>query len=397
MSNLKWLLLPDVSSFIQSNLDLDVKKLMLNPPSNLKGNIAAIADQILSRQKIKQKLPDWYANMDLVMPPPISTEQSSSTATAKYKANLLKGERLIDLTGGMGIDTLTLSANFHEVTYVEQNEVLCETFKHNASILSEKTITIFNDQAEDYLKTFKGWADFFIDPARRDENQKKVFHFENCTPNVLEMLPVFRQSANAVLIKAAPMIDITLGISQLQHVKEVHVVSLRNEVKEVLFLLDFQHMKPAKIIAVNLESEHPIFEFTIADEKNQDVSTGDTQQFLYDPNSSIMKAGAFKSIAYRYGLKKLSANTHLYTSQSLVENFPGRVFEVIHRDTTKKELKKILIDSKANVISKNYPIKADMLRQQLGLKDGGDWFIIGLRDNSNKTSLVICKRALNYE
>jgi hypothetical protein len=374
-----------------------VKKLMLNPPSNLKGNIAAIADQILSRQKIKQKLPDWYANMDLVMPPPISTEQSSSTATAKYKANLLKGERLIDLTGGMGIDTLTLSANFHEVTYVEQNLVLCETFKHNASIFSENSITIFNGQAEDYLKTFKGRADFFIDPARRDENQKKVFHFENCTPNVLEMLPVFRQSANAVLIKAAPMIDITLGISQLQYVKEVHVVSLKNEVKEILFLLDFQHMQPTKIVAVNLESEHSAFEFTIADEKNQDVSTGDTQQFLYDPNSSIMKAGAFKSIAHRYGLKKLSANTHLYTSQSLVENFPGRVFEVIHRDTTKKELKKILIDSKANVICKNYPIKADALKQQLGLKDGGDWFIIGLRDNSNKTSLVICKRALKYE
>ncbi len=370
---------------------------MLNPPSNLKANIAAIADQILSRQKIKQKLPDWYANMDLVMPSPISTEQSSSKATAKYKAELLKGDRLVDLTGGMGIDTLTLAANFQEVTYVEQNEILCETFKHNASILSERQIDIFNGQAEDYLKIFEGQADFFIDPARRDENQKKVFHFGNCTPNVLEMLYVFRQSANAVMIKAAPMIDITLGISQLQYVKEVHVVSLRNEVKEVLFLLDFHYMQPAKITAVNLESEHPKFEFTLPDEKVEAVTYGDTQQYLYDPNSSIMKAGAFKSITHRFGLKKIAPNTHLYTSQTLVENFPGRLFEVIHKNITKKELKKILIDGKANVICKNYPIKADALKLQLGLKDGGNWFIIGISDKSNKTSLILCKRALNYE
>ncbi|MFT7197954.1 MAG: hypothetical protein ACI83W_002329 [Marinoscillum sp.] len=391
MSNLEWLQLPDVSSFIHSNLHVDVKKLMLNPPNNLKANIAVIADQILARQKIKQKLPDWYANMDLIMPPPISTEQSSSLATAKYKADLLKGERLVDLTGGMGIDTLTLAANFQEVTYVEQNELLCETFKHNASILSERHIAIFNGLSEDYLKTFEGQADFFIDPARRDENQKKVFHFENCTPNVLEMLPVFRQSANAVLIKAAPMIDITLGILQLQYVKEVHVVSLKSEVKEILFLLDFQHIQPAKIIAVNLESEHSAFEFTLADEKDQAVIYGDTEQYLYDPNSSIMKAGAFKSIANRYDLKKFAPNTHLYTSQTLVENFPGRVFEVIYRNVTKKELKKILIDGKANVICKNYPIKADALKQQLGLKDGGDWFVLGFRDSKDKSQISLAK------
>jgi hypothetical protein len=381
---------PEIRKFIQDNLQSDTNSLLLNPPSEFKEHITLIVDQIISRRKAKTKLPDWFANQDLIMPPPLSLEQCSSKSTAVYKQQFLSGEHLIDLTGGMGIDTIALSENFNFTTYVEQNDWICDVFEFNAKQLG-KNIESLNRNADGVLAELETKAHIFIDPARRDENKKQVFHFENCSPNLIELLPLLRQKADKVLVKAAPMIDISLGIQQLKFVSEVHVVSVKNEVKEVLFFLEFRNTIEPKITCVNLETNQPKFTFYISQEKEASATIGAARKYLYDPNASILKAGAFKSVANTYNLIKLGINTHLYSSDDYIENFPGRIFEVVKADCSKKDISQLITDGKANIITKNYPMKPEELKKKFKIKDGGDWFLFGYRDVKNKANLTLSR------
>ncbi|MEP4535072.1 MAG: hypothetical protein ABJ004_18395 [Cyclobacteriaceae bacterium] len=376
-------------TFVKENEKSDVNQLLLRKaPEGVDLKLAA--DQILSRRKAKDKLPSWYTRENVILPPPLSIEQSSSERTAEYKKSVLKGEHLVDLTGGMGVDLLTLGAQFAKATHVEMDEWLSTVFDHNSKLLSQTSPEVVNQKAEDFLESFVGKATFFIDPARRDTHKKKVFLFEDCSPNVIELMPQFQEKAEQVLIKAAPMIDITLGIKQLHFVKEVHVVSLNNECKEVLFLLDFDFEKEPEIHCVNLTSiGDETFSFDMASEKEALVKYDSAQSYLYEPNASIRKAGAFKTIASKYGLSKIAPNTHLYTSQGLIDNFPGRVFEVVG-EVDKKNIKKHFPDSKANVISKNHPLTPEQIKKKFKLKDGGERFLIGFRNEKNGTQLLSC-------
>ena len=392
MSHLEFLSSEEVQHFLLENEDADPQKLLLNPPPQFKNQMTLVVDQIISRRKAKTKLPEWSHQKGVIFPPPLSLEQCSSPETAQYKSLLMSGELLVDLTGGMGVDTLAMCREFEQIVYVEHSEWLCDLFQHNYPQLGNGPIKVVNTSAEDYLNSFQGRGYFFIDPARRDVSKKQVFHFENCEPNVLEMLPLFQAKAERLLIKAAPMIDITLGLKQLQYVHQIHVVSVRNEVKEVLFLLDFKGISEPLIKCVNLRSEHPAFSFTLTGEKELQVVFSSVKKYLYDPNSSILKAGAFKSVADIYAVDKLAPNTHLYTSEQLIEGFPGRGFEVLEPDVRKKEIRKLLPDMKANVVTKNYPLKPEELKKRLKLKDGGDWFVIGYRDLHEVPRIAVSKR-----
>ena len=393
MNSIEILTSPDIVNFIRENESADIQKLLLNPPAEFKQQITFIADQILSRRKAKSKLPNWHDNYDLIMPPPLSLEQCSSPTTGAYKASIFSGNTLVDLTGGMGIDTLYLSDQFQKTHHVEMNEQIYETFQHNLKVLSKPDITAHHSTAEEFISEVESNTSFFIDPARRSEQMSRVFLFEDCSPNVIELLPSFRVKADKVLIKAAPMIDISLAVSQLEQVKEVHIVSVKNEVKEVLFLLDYQTEATDEPIikCVNLETSQPSISFCTSNEKTASSSFSEPQRYLYDPNSSILKAGAFKLIGTQYKLHKIAINTHLYTSESLIDNFPGRVFEIIHSDINKKNIGKAISDGKVNVLTKNYPQKPDELKKKLKLKDGGKFFLIGLRDKNNKPKLLLTK------
>lgn len=381
----------EVVDFIYAHEYTDPQKLLLNPPGQFKAHIKDIVDQIISRGKARTKLPEWYHSEGVIFPPPLSIEQSSSYSTGNYKAQLITGNHLIDLTGGMGIDTLTLSKKFSEAIYVEQSKWLCKVFEHNSKLLSKKHIEVHNTSAEEFLAEYREKATFFIDPARRDEHQKRVFRFEDCSPNVVELLPVFKEKADQVLIKAAPLIDLTLAIDSLQYVSQVHIVAVKNEVKEVLFLLEFDEAREPLVTCVNLETKHPALNFLLSKEKQIHLTFGQLKKYLYDPNTSILKAGAFKTICEYYPLNKIAANTHLYTSEQLINSFPGRTFEVIDAEVNKKTIKKLLPDAKANVLTKNYPLKPEELKKQLKIKDGGEYFIVGFRDLSNKTQLCLVK------
>ncbi|WP_258103099.1 hypothetical protein [Marinoscillum sp. MHG1-6] len=382
---------PVFQDFVIQNEQVDINDLILGKtPESIDAREAA--EQILSRRKAREKLPTWYATSGLVFPPPLSIEQSSSEQTALYKKTILQGQHLIDLTGGMGVDLITLSENFNRATHVEIDPWLSSVFKYNASKLTNSSIQSSNQSAEDFLGGFEGRASFFIDPARRDSDKKKVFLFEDCSPNVVSLLNSFREKAQQVLVKAAPMIDIKLGIQQLKFVKEVHVVSLENECKEVLFLLDFEMEYEPEIHCINLKKGGmESFRFHYQNEKDTEVVYSPLLKYIYEPNASIRKAGAFKAIASHYQLNKVAPNTHLYISEDLNPSFPGRIFEV-QSEVNKRNIKTLFPNQKANVISKNHPLTSEQLKKKLNLKDGGEQFVLAFRDQSNKPQMVVCTR-----
>lgn len=378
----------EVVDYIHEHQNADVSKLVLNPPARFKEHIRSIADQILARQKAAGKLDRWVENQQLIFPPPLSIEQASSGVTAKYKAQLLAGQLLVDLTGGTGIDCLALGERFGNTVYVEKNEALCEVFRHNASVLG-KSMDVQNQTAEAFLSGFVGRATFFLDPARRDQHQKKVVKLEDCSPNVAELIPSLREKASQVLVKLSPLLDITQTLEEVPHVKDLYIVSVKNDCKELLLLFDFAYTGDVQLHAINLESDHEAFTFYLREEEESTSTAAPVGKYLYEANASILKSGAFKLISQRYPVRKVARHTHLYSSDELVSDFPGRAFETIQTNA-KSHLSRY--EGKINVLTRNYPIGAAELKKRFKLKDGGRDFLIGFKDFQNKATLVIAKR-----
>ena len=355
--------------------------------------------QIEGRERTADKLPTFASIPDWWYPVRLSCEQCSSELTARYKASLLsplalgegKEERLLDLTGGYGVDTYFLSEQFTHTDYVEQNEELCRIAAHNFA-LSQKSkverqklsIAIHNTTAEDFLLSSPcgeaGWGLIFLDPARRDSHGSKVFRLEDCTPNVVELLPTLLAHSKRLLIKLSPMLDLTQAVTSLSQVNwDIHIVAIKNEVKEVLLLSG----GTGQIITIDLAQKDQAFVFTREEEQHcgLDIRDGKLANHLYEPNAAILKAGAYKLVAQRFGLHKLDVNTHLYTSRQFIENFPGRVWRI----TEKQNLKQ------ANVLTRNYPLTPEQLKKKLHLRDGGTAFVIGCRV-AGKPTLLYAER-----
>ena len=355
--------------------------------------------QIEGRERTADKLPTFASIPDWWYPVRLSCEQCSSELTARYKASLLsplalgegKEERFLDLTGGYGVDTYFLSEQFIHTDYVEQNEELCRIAAHNFA-LSQKSkverqklsIAIHNTTAEDFLLSSPcgeaGWGLIFLDPARRDSHGSKVFRLEDCTPNVVELLPTLLAHSKRLLIKLSPMLDLTQAVTSLSQVNwDIHIVAIKNEVKEVLLLSG----GTGQITTINLAQKDQAFVFTREEEQHcgLDIRDGKLANYLYEPNAAILKAGAYKLVAQRFGLHKLDVNTHLYTSRQFIENFPGRVWRI----TEKQNLKQ------ANVLTRNYPLTPEQLKKKLHLRDGGTAFVIGCRV-AGKPTLLYAER-----
>ena len=355
--------------------------------------------QIEGRERTADKLPTFASIPDWWYPVRLSCEQCSSELTARYKASLLsplalgegKEERLLDLTGGYGVDTYFLSEQFSHTDYVEQNEELCRIAAHNFA-LSQKSkverqklsIAIHNTTAEDFLLSSPcgeaGWGLIFLDPARRDSHGSKVFRIEDCTPNVEELLPTLLAHSKRLLIKLSPMLDLTQAVTCLSQVNwDIHIVAIKNEVKEVLLLSG----GTGQITTIDLAQKDQAFVFTREEEQHcgLDIRDGKLANYLYEPNAAILKAGAYKLVAQRFGLHKLDVNTHLYTSRQFIENFPGRVWRI----TEKQNLKQ------ANVLTRNYPLTPEQLKKKLHLRDGGTAFVIGCRV-AGKPTLLYAER-----
>lgn len=383
--------------FIESHLKDDVRQLALQKfPDDVDKTL--VLNQIEARQLLSKKVPSWASNPDLLFPRHLSIEQCSSELTAKYKASIIEdGDIFVDLTGGLGIDSYFLSEKFKTSYYVENQKELCDLAEHNFAVLGRK-ITVVNDDSESLLSKNKNIDLVFIDPARRDIYNRKMVSLHDCSPDVVDLQNILLKNAKNVLIKVSPMLDISVITSELQNISEIHIVSVKNECKEALVKIEPGFEGEIKFFCVNLQNDTVIstsFKFKESEEKTASPTFANTvKHYLYEPNASLMKSGAFKLISQRFGIDKLHVNSHLYTSDNLISDFPGRVFEVVGFAAFNKKIKKELLNdvTEASVAIRNFPLSANELRKALNLKEGDKNYVFGTTLIGEKKVVILCKK-----
>jgi 16S rRNA G966 N2-methylase RsmD len=382
-----------LKTFISDHINDDIHQLALNAHKypNIDMNQALV--QIKGRKKIKNKVSSFYENDDIIYPIQLSIEQSSSQTTASYKASLCNGNLLVDLTGGFGVDCYFMSENFETVTYVEKNEELCRIAEHNFSISNRHNINVVNTLSETFLQNTTIKADWiFIDPARRDTRGNKLVMLSDCEPDISALAPLLLSKAENVMVKLSPMLDIHVVIEQLPMISEIHIVSTENECKELLIILNHKPHDSILIKTINFQKNHnQRFDFELQDELNSDcniASDVENSLYLYEANSAVMKAGAFKLIGQKFKIDKLQIHTHLYVSDKLHLDFPGRIFSI--KKIWEKETWKTNADvvKKANISTRNFPTSVDEIRKKLKLSDGGDIYLFACTLSDNKKVII---------
>lgn len=385
--------------FIEEHINDDVRKLALKSIKSNNVDVNAAIVQIAARRIARVKIPKWFNTKGLLYPVHLSMEQCSSQRTAQYKSSFLKGNSFTDLTGGLGIDFSFIAANFKVANYVERNRDLCEIAENNFPLLGLTNFFIHNGDGVEYLESMDSVDLIFIDPARRDGNGGKIVAISDCEPDVAQLEELLVSKAKRVVVKLSPMLDMSMAIKEMKYIFEIHIISVDNECKELLLLLDKQnYSKNPVTYCVNITSDREeIYRFLPEDEKKKEVEYAiNIGSYLYEPNSSIMKAGAYKSIASSFNIKKLNVNSHLYTSEELNSDFPGRVFRVnSYSGFSKKELKEFLKNmDKANITVRNFPASVEELRKRTKLKDGGDNYIFATTLADEKKVLICCEKVI---
>lgn len=403
--------------FIRRHRTNDVRQLALKQPKRTFQNVSDNAtmetvdlpmalQQISGWQTALHKLPEWAAIEGLIYPPHLSMEQCSSEQTARYKATLAgKGHSFVDLTGGLGVDFSYMARGFGHSVYVEQQEELCAIARHNFPLLGLNGNVVCGSSV-DYLAQMDAVDVIYLDPARRDAHGARTFSIADCAPNVLELLPLLLKKAKSIILKLSPMLDWHKAVSDLENVCEIHIISVRNECKELVLVLHRQASICLRLVCVNddtvFECNHSNELVTAlpADRNATNILEFDEMlghgkpAYLYEPNASIMKAGCFDEIGLFYHIYELSANSHLFIGLDEIGDFPGRRFR-IERVTTmnKRELKEALASvERANITVRNFPMSVDALRKKLRLKEGGDTFIFATTDIDSRHLLLICRK-----
>ena len=359
--------------------------------------------QIKGRQMAKHKIPSWHKNDHLLYPTTLSVEQSSSEITAQYKSSLFpKGKRrFADISGGWGVDFYFLSQLFEEAVYVEQNEELCAIAQHNFNALGLKNVTIKNEKSDDFLQQTPTFDVIFADPARRSNTGQKVFKIEDCSPDISQLKTALLEKSNCVMIKYSPMLDISLAVKTLENVREVHIVSVDNECKELLFLLyastlaDQNRELIYHTINLKKNSKTESFSFQPIAERQLEIEfASQLDTYLYEPNASILKAGGFNSVSSAFSVKKLHKSSHLYTSNALTPKFPGRVFKIQNQFApNKKNIRDFLSETKkANIAVRNFPMSVDEIRRKTGLKEGGNVYLFATTLQSEEKVWIFCEK-----
>ncbi|HEX8562136.1 MAG TPA: class I SAM-dependent methyltransferase [Flavobacterium sp.] len=386
---------PQVQQFIINNTGADVSKLALtkNPFPELDWQI--ILGQISARGKAKEKLPSWFLKAGILYPSRISVEQTSSETTAKYKSGLVSGKSLIDLTGGFGVDAYYFSKKIGLVAHCEQDELLSRIAHHNSIILGAQNIQFFSGDGTETLRQIgKKWDWIYLDPSRRNDAKGKVFMLNDCLPNVPALLSEYFHHADHLLVKTAPILDISAGLSELRNVKEIHVLAVDNEVKELLWTIEYGYNGAAKITAVNITKGRTSI-LTIADESSAEAFLEVPLQYLYEPNAAIMKAGGFNTVSQWFTLAKLHAHSHLYTAEEIIPDFPGRIFRIENSFAyNKARMKQFLQGKKANITTRNFPEKVDEIRKKWKMAEGGNTYCFFTTDLNDDKIVLICTKIL---
>lgn len=389
-----------VRKFVEKHRLDDVRELAL------RGNIFSGIDketalrQIAGWQIARKKLPLWAETEGVAYPCHLSMEQCSSQMTAEYKRDIINGEHgsMADLTGGFGVDCTVIGRTFERVTFVERNAELCELARRNLPLLGVASPYIICEDCVAALAALPHHDFLMIDPARRDANGARTVSIAGCTPDVSEINDLLLEKATTVLVKLSPMLDLQSVERDLKGVSEVHIVSVGGECKEILALLrkDAADGGSVRYHCVNIVGE-AVFDISYTKDEERRAAchyAATPGAYLYEPNASIMKGGGFKTVAQRYGLEKLHPNSHLYTSDSWVDGFPGRAFAIKGWTTFSKQgVRKMLGGvKKANVAVRNFPETVQALRKRLGLADGGSLYLFATTLADNTHALVICEK-----
>ena len=390
--NLKSILQTEIQNFINQNLDSDISKLALkkNPFPSI--NYSILINQIIAKKKAKEKLPTWFSNENIVYPDKISIEQTSSETTAKYKASLVSGEKMIDCTGGFGIDDYYFSKQFKKVIHCELNADLSQIVTHNFEVLKATNIECYRGDSTEILKQLHEKFDcIYIDPSRRNHAKGKVFMLADCLPNVVDLQDFYYQFTDTILIKTAPILDLHSGSLELKNVAEIHIVAVENEVKELLWKIDKNFNKSSEIIAVNLEKEKQTIT-KIESSKAYFASYSLPKKYLYEPNASLMKSGGFEAVSELFDIEKLHQHSHLYTSHEFID-FPGRKFQIdAIVPFQKKEISQHIQGKKMNVSTRNFPIKPEEIKKKFKITDGGTIFAFFTTNMNNEKIILLCTK-----
>ena len=393
--------------FIRHQAEADVRQLALQGCKDPEVDLTMALEQIAGWQAARTKLPSWAAVDGIVYPPHLSMEQCSSELTARYKAEVAgSGRKLVDLTGGFGVDSFTMSSHFEQTVYVERQPQLCAISSENIRALGLATVSVVNADGADYLHQLDSADVIFVDPARRDEHGARTYGIADCTPNVLELMDELVTKADRMLLKLSPMLDWRKAVADIEatgkaRVGEVHIVSVDNECKELLVKVrkgESEKVRNNKIVCVNLLRDYTqeIFDFEVPFSPSHPLTLSPSHplNFLFVPNASVMKAGCFDEIAGRFAISQLDSNSHLFVSDADVPDFPGRRFRIDGTTTmNKRELKATLagIDC-ANIAVRNFPMSVAELRKRLKLKDGGSTFIFATTVANEGHKLYICRK-----
>jgi len=385
----------EIFEFIKANESSDPFELSLRSHQFSLDIRKLISEQVLSRQKLKKKVPSWGKFDQIILPKPVSIEQASSEITARYKSELIQGGQLLDLTGGMGVDTYFFSKKAKHVDYIEKDQEIAAIAQYNFSYMDLKNIRVINQKAEEFLSSAGSSDDYdivYLDPSRRRLSDK-VFKLEDSEPNILEIQPALKLISGKLIIKASPFLDIKYSFRQLDQLSEVHILAVDNECKEILLISDpGKEDEDILISAINFsKGEIQRYDSSIFKERDSQSNFTDTGRYIYDPNTAIRKAGLFHSIAEDFDLSKLSNNSHLYFSDTLSRRFPGRIFELNDRIPFHKFLKKPMY-KKAHIAVRNFPLTVSEIRKKSGIKEGGDLYIFGTTDHHKNAFFILARK-----
>lgn len=405
-------------NFVRRHQDGDVRKVALQGTKEAGVDLTLALQQIAGWQTARRKLPTWAAVEGVVYPPHLNMEQCSSEQTARYKARIvdsqcLDRELFVDLTGGLGVDFYFMSQGFSQRIYVEQNPDLCALAEHNFRLLGLSCFVCCCDTAA-YLAKLPHASVVFLDPARRNEHGGRTYSIEDCSPNVLELLPQLMEKADKVVLKLSPMLDWHQAVEALKYVTEVHIVSVDNECKELLLVLSPRRTERMCLVCANNDSTFVIspslrtLSSNAADSEFErcglpvcDIRTDsglEAAKYLYEPNASVMKAGCFTALEERFPVQQAAQNSHLFLTSVEIGDFPGRGFQILaisslNKQELKQKFSKSLIPmERANISVRNFPLTPDQLRKKLKLKDGGDVFIFATTVQDGQHRLFICRK-----
>ena len=382
-----------VQSFINKNLNADILSVLLKKSPFEAILPQELLQQISSKKKCKLKLPTWFKTPGIYYPKTLSIEQSSSEPTASYKAEIINGKYLLDLTGGFGVDSYFFAQNFEKVWHCEIDRELSEIAAHNFEILKASNVETKSRDGLSFLMDAEQRFDWvYIDPSRRTDSKGKVYKLEDCIPDVSSHLEEFFKKTNNLLVKTSPLLDIAAGLKVLKFVREIHIVAVNNEVKELLWILRSGFKENIQLKTINIaKDDRQLFNFQLSLEKKAISDLSEPLKYIYEPNAAIMKSGAFKLIGNAFSLEKLQEHTHLYTSDQLVK-FPGRRFKLIRNTPYKKRELMAHLPPKANIATRNFQESVAEIRTRFKVKEGGEDYLFFITDNTNSYRVLHCSK-----